>query len=158
MMSKGLLKSRACSVKWKRAGPRSLRNIAANERGGNIAQFPAVGRVAEQQLSEMDAVRDLSWTLLDRIGHGDWDDMLALQAERDRALRACLKPPIEGEYAEATKAKIQELLRQNEAILEQVNAAKVRLLDEDARISTESPSGIGLLNQRSVARLAGAPF
>lgn len=98
--------------------------------GGNIAQFPAIGRVAEQQLSEMDAVRDLSQTLLDRLGQEDWDDMLALQAERDRALRACLKPPIEGEHAEATKAKIQELLRQNEAILEQVNAAKVRLLEE----------------------------
>ena len=98
--------------------------------GGNIAQFPAIGRAAEQQLSEMDAVRELSQTLLDRVGHGDWDDMLALQAERDRALRACLKPPIEGEHAEATKAKIQELLRQNEAILEQVSAAKVRLLDE----------------------------
>ena len=97
---------------------------------GNIARFPAVGRVAEQQLSEMNAVRDLSRTLLDRIGHGDWDDMLALQAERDRALRACLKPPIEGEHAEATKAKIQELLQQNEAILEQVNAAKARLLEK----------------------------
>ena len=84
--------------------------------GGNIAPFPAIGRIAEQQLSEMDAVRDLSQTLLDRIGHGDWDDMLALQAERDRALRACLKPPIEGEHVEATKAKIQELLQQNEGI------------------------------------------
>ena len=97
---------------------------------GNIAQFPAVGRVAERQLSDMDAVRDLSQTLLDLVGHGDWDDMLSLQAERDRALRACLKPPIEGQYAEATKAKIQDLLQQNEAILEQVNAAKVRLLEK----------------------------
>ena len=97
--------------------------------GGNIAQFPAIGRVAEQQLSEMDVVRDLSQTLLDRAEHEDWDDMLALQAERDLMLRACLKPPIEGEYVEATKAKIQELLRQNDAILEQVNAAKVRLLE-----------------------------
>ena len=98
--------------------------------GRNIAQFPAIGRVAEQQLSDMDAVRDLSQTLLDHAGQEDWENMLALQAERDRALRACLKPPIEGEYAEATKAKIRELLRQNEAILKQVNAAKVRLLDE----------------------------
>ena len=56
--------------------------------------------------------------------------LLALQAERDRALRACLKPPVEGEHVEATKAKIRELLRQNEAILKQVNAAKVRLLEE----------------------------
>ena len=96
----------------------------------NIAQFPAVGRVAEQQLSDMDAVRELSQTLLDSVEHGDWDDMLSLQAERDRALRACLKPPIEGQYAKATKAKIQDLLQQNEAILEQVNAAKVRLLEK----------------------------
>ena len=97
---------------------------------GIIAQFPAVGRVAEQQLGDMDVVRDLSQMLLDRVGQEDWDDMLALQAERDRALRACLKPPIQGQYAEATKAKIQELLQQNEAILEQVNAAKVRLLEK----------------------------
>ena len=98
--------------------------------GRNIAQFPAIGRVAEQQLLELDVVRDLSQTLLERIGHGDWDEMLALQAERDRALRACLKHPTEGVHVEATKVKIQELLRQNEAILEQVDAAKVRLLDE----------------------------
>ena len=39
------------------------------------------------------------------------------------------KPPIEGEHAEATKAKIQELLQQNEAILEQVTA-KARLLEK----------------------------
>ena len=98
--------------------------------GRNIARFPAIGRVAEQQLSEMDAVRDLSQTLLDHAGQEDWENMLALQAERDRALRACLKPPVEGEHVEATKAKIRELLRQNEAILKQVNAAKVRLLEE----------------------------
>jgi len=64
------------------------------------------------------------------VSTGDWDEMLALQSKRDRALRACLKPPIEGEHAEATKVKIQQLLAQNQAILEQVNAAKVRLLDE----------------------------
>ena len=99
-------------------------------KGRNIAQFPATGRVAEQQLVELDFVRDLSQTLLDRVGNGDWDDMLVIQAERDRALRACLKPPIEGEHVEATRVKIQELLRQNEVILERVSAAKVRLLDE----------------------------
>ena len=95
-----------------------------------VTQFPAVGRIAEQQLAEMDAVRDLSQTMLDRVSMGDWDEMLALQSKRDQALRACLKPPIEGEHAEATKVKIQQLLQQNQAILEQVNAAKVRLLDE----------------------------
>ena len=98
--------------------------------GRNIAQFPFIGRVADQRLREMDTIRDLSQTLLEGFKQGDWENILALQAERDRALRACLKPPIEGEHAEATKAKIQELLRQNEAILEQVNAAKVRLLEE----------------------------
>ena len=97
---------------------------------GNIAKFPAVGRVAEQQLSDMDTVRELSQALLNRVGQEDWDELIALQSKRDRALRACLKPPIEGQYAEATKAKIQELLQQNEAILEQVNAAKVRLLEK----------------------------
>ena len=97
---------------------------------GQVAQFPAIGRVAEQQLAEMDAVRDLSQTMLDRVSIGDWDEMLSLQSERDQALRACLKPPIEGEHAEATKVKIQELLAQNQAILDQVNAAKVRLVEE----------------------------
>ena len=98
-----------------------------------VAQFPAVGRIAEQQLSEMDAVRDLSQTMLDRVTMGDWDEMLALQSKRDRALRACLKPPIGGEHAEATKVKIQQLLAQNQAILEQVNSAKARLLEEMRR-------------------------
>ena len=95
-----------------------------------IAQFPSIGRVAEQQLSEMEAISELSEVLLERIGRGDWGDVLELQAERERALRACLKPPIEGEYVEVTKAKIQELLWQNEEILEQVNAAKERLLEK----------------------------
>ena len=95
-----------------------------------IAQFPPVGRVVEQQLRDMDAVHELSRELLDRLSVGDWDELIALQSKRDRALRACLKPPIEGQYAKATKAKIQDLLQQNEAILEQVNAAKVRLLEK----------------------------
>ena len=99
-------------------------------RDAAVAQFPAVGRIAEQQLSEMDAVRELSQSMLDRVSMGDWEEMLALQSKRDQALRACLKPPIEGEHAEATKVKIQQLLAQNQAILDQVNAAKVRLLDE----------------------------
>ena len=98
--------------------------------GYNIAQFPATGRLAKQQLIEMDAIRDLSRTLLACVGQGDWESIPALQAERDRALRACLKPPIGGEYVEVTKAKIQELLWQNEEILEQVNAAKQRLLEK----------------------------
>jgi hypothetical protein len=95
-----------------------------------VTQFPAVGRIAEQQLAEMDAVKGLSAIMLERISIGDWDEMLALQSERDQALRACLKPPIEGEHAEVTKVKIQELLAQNQAILDQVNAAKVRLVEE----------------------------
>ena len=86
-----------------------------------VAQFPAVGRIAEQQLSEMDAVRDLSQTMLDRVSMGDWDEMLALQSKRDQALRACLKPPIEGEHAEATKVKIQQLLAQNQHQLSRLN-------------------------------------
>ena len=34
--------------------------------GGNIAQFPSVGRVVEQQLRDMDVVHELSQALLDR--------------------------------------------------------------------------------------------
>ena len=98
--------------------------------GANIAQFPTVSQVADQRLREMDAIHELSKKLLERIDDGDWENMLVLQTERNRALRECLKPPIEIEYVAVTKAKIQALLQQNEVILEQVNAAKTRLLDE----------------------------
>ena len=56
--------------------------------GRNIAQFPFIGRVADQRLREMDTIRDLSQTLLEGFKQGDWENILALQAERDRALHA----------------------------------------------------------------------
>lgn len=99
-------------------------------RWARIARFPSTGRFAELQLSELDEVSKLSQELLSRVSRRDWDEISELQAKREQALRACLEQPIEGEHVEATKAKIQELLRQNEAILEQVNAAKACLLDE----------------------------
>ena len=96
----------------------------------SIRPFPAVRRIAERQMEEMDKVVALSKQMLESVDVCNLNELSAMQSQRDSMLRACLKQPIEGEHAEATKAKIQELLRQNEAILEQVNAAKVRLLEE----------------------------
>ena len=96
----------------------------------SVRPFPAVGRVAERQMEEMDKVVALSEQMLESVSVSNLSELMTMQSERDAMLRACLKPPIEGEHVEATKVKIQELLRQNEAILERVNAAKVRLLDE----------------------------
>jgi len=96
----------------------------------SIAEFPAVGEMARQQLADMDKIVDLSQKMLDQIDVCNWQELLSLQTARDQALRACLRPPIQGEHAEAARTKIQALLAQNQAILDQVNAAKVRLLDE----------------------------
>ena len=98
--------------------------------GTNIAQFPSATRAAEQRLNELDAISELSNALLDRVDSGNWDGMLQLQTERDRALRECLRPPIQDGYTEAYKTKIQALLRQNEILLQQVDAAKTFLLEE----------------------------
>ena len=95
-----------------------------------IAEFPAVGEIARQQLADMDKIVDLSQKMLDQIDVSNWQELLSLQTARDQALRDCLRPPIQGEHAYAARTKIQTLLAQNQAILDQVNAAKVRLLDE----------------------------
>ena len=100
------------------------------EQHDSVSVFPAVGRVALRQLTDLDRVSNLSEEMLSRVAIGDIEELLVIQGKRAKLLYSCLNPPIEGELAEATKIKIQELLLQNEAILEQVNAAKVRLISE----------------------------
>jgi len=95
-----------------------------------IMAFPAVGRIAEKQLSEMDAVASLSDDMLTRVGEGDWDNLIELQARRDDALRACLTPELTGAHSDAARGKIQHLLEQNQRLLSVVNEAKEKLLVE----------------------------
>ena len=95
-----------------------------------IMAFPAVGRIAEKQLSDMDAVASLSDDMLTRVGEGDWDNLIELQARRDDALRACLTPELTGAHSDAARGKIQHLLEQNQRLLSVVNEAKEKLLVE----------------------------
>ena len=92
-----------------------------------VAIFPAVGRIASQRLSDLDAVAAMSEQMLEVIDAGNWDALPAIQDERDTLLRACFGPPLtEADSAEAV-IRIKQLLHQNQTLLTKVTEAKDRL-------------------------------
>jgi hypothetical protein len=102
-------------------------------RESSISIFPAVGRVAEQQLSELDVIASMTDEMAQLVADAEWDALPEAQAARDAALRACFSAPLTEDDALVAADKIQALLRQNEALVRKVAEAKDKLSQEMQR-------------------------
>ena len=98
-----------------------------------IAKFPAVGRVAERRLAALDEIACMTEAMMALAAAGDWDALPEAQAARDAALRACFSAPLTDGNALAAADKIQQLLRQNEALVRKVTEAKHKLSEDMQR-------------------------
>ena len=99
-----------------------------------IAIFPAVGRIAAQRLADLDAIEAMTEEMMARVAAGDWEALPELQRERDLALRACFAAPLTEADSATAVARIQHLLKQNEALVAEVTKAK-RTLAQDMQRS-----------------------
>lgn len=93
----------------------------------SVSVFPAVGRMAEQRLADLDLVARLTEKMLHWAEEGDWELLVEAQSQRDIALRACFLAPVSNLDSGRVRAKIRELIFQNEILVKKVSEAKQRL-------------------------------
>lgn len=98
-----------------------------------IAIFPAVGRVAEQRLAELDEIALMTETMIALADNDEWDALPEAQAARDAAVRLCFSAPLSEKDALIAADKIQRLLRQNEMLVSKVVDAKQKLSQDMQR-------------------------
>ena len=95
-----------------------------------IAVFPAVGKVAEKCLEDLDEIAVMTERMIVLAGKGDWEALPGAQVARDAALRRCFSAPLTEEDALIAADKIQRLLRQNELLVSKVMDAKQKLAQD----------------------------
>lgn len=93
----------------------------------SVSVFPAVGRIAEQRLIDLDEVAQMTDKMLHWAEAGDWEALVNAQTRRDDVLRACFAAPVLDADTVVVSEKIRELLRLNERLVKKVTEAKQRL-------------------------------
>ncbi|MBT3427529.1 MAG: flagellar protein FliT [Gammaproteobacteria bacterium] len=82
-----------------------------------VAVFPAVGKIAELRLRQLDEIAALTRQMLILAEQGEWPELAELQHRRDLQLQTCFAAPLSPDDTATAIDKIRHLLGENERVL-----------------------------------------
>ncbi len=82
-----------------------------------VAVFPAVGKIAELRLRQLDEIAELTRQMLALAEQEDWTELAELQRRRDLQLQTCFAAPLTPDDTALAIEKIRHLLRENERVV-----------------------------------------
>lgn len=82
-----------------------------------VAIFPAVGKIAELRLRQLDEIAELTSQMLVLAEQGSWEQLAELQQRRDSKLQVCFAAPLTPDDTALAVKKIRNLLHENERVV-----------------------------------------
>lgn len=96
-----------------------------------IVAFPDLGSARKQRLIRLQAVHEITSTMINHANEGSWDKVGEMQSRRADMLKEALSAPFsEADEEGILSAKVMELQAQNAALMALVSTEKLKLKEQ----------------------------